>query len=340
MRDSKETAQRFDEISVMHTMAMTMIIAFHSVCFYGGRWQKVDAIMIPFWAKVMMFLDAIDLNMFVFISGYLYGYLYIYRNKYRHPSEVIRNKLVRLLLPYGVWGVFMVTVFPSLNSWRDMLYGVSHLWFLLMLFGVFTLTVILQLLNAQRFRFTPVLGLSLIAVGIVAWYVFWKYVNPDDFLCATRILYYFGAFMVGYLCAKLRVAWVMPGQAWVLLPVALVVMYYLVWHQPVMPYSILLLSKTVCAYAICVSLLIIFAKTTLSDRWRSVIQRIEYLSMGIYIFNQIAMDAVFLTPSLHQWFESHWVVGPFVLFLIGFFPPMCLSYVFKKYRSLAWAIGG
>ena len=103
----------------MHVLAMTMIVAFHSMCFYNGRWTKVNAIDIPIWTKVSTFLDVIDLNMFVFISGYLYGYLYIYRNKYRHPSEVIRIKAVRLLIPYCFWGVIMVVSFPW-NDWTKM----------------------------------------------------------------------------------------------------------------------------------------------------------------------------------------------------------------------------
>ena len=91
---------KFDEISIMRAMAMTMIVAFHSLCFYNGRWAKVNALDISIWHRVSTFLDVIDLNMFVFISGYLYGYLYIYKNKYRHPSEVIRIKAIRLLIPY------------------------------------------------------------------------------------------------------------------------------------------------------------------------------------------------------------------------------------------------
>ena len=89
---------------------MTMIVAFHSMCFYNGRWAKVGAIMVPFWYKTSSFLDVIDLNMFVFISGYLYGYLYIFKNKYRHPLEVIRTKAIRLLIPYFFWGIPMVFV--------------------------------------------------------------------------------------------------------------------------------------------------------------------------------------------------------------------------------------
>lgn len=166
-----EKTKRFDEISIMRVLAMTMIVAFHSMCFYNGKWLKVNAIMIPLWTKVSAFLDVIDLNMFVFISGYLYGYLYIFRNKYRHPSEVIRNKAIRLLLPYCFWGSIMAAVWPW-NTWGRLLYGIGHLWFLLMLFGVFTLTVLLQLLNNQRIRFTGRLGILLIVLGYLANYIF------------------------------------------------------------------------------------------------------------------------------------------------------------------------
>ena len=331
-------ANRFDEISIMRVLAMTMIIAYHSLCFYSGRWSYIDAINIPFWSNVAYFLNEIDLNMFVFISGYLYGYLYIFRNKYRHPSEVIHNKVRRLLLPYCLWGVFIVVVFPW-YSWRQILYGVGHVWFLLMLFWVFTITVALQLLNAQRFKFTRRLGLALIVSGFVAWYVFVKFVNPDDFLCLSRSLYYFVAFMIGYLCAKLQVGWMMPGSSFLVLPVAVVVLILLIQYRELLPYSVSKLMMSLCAYAICVSLLIILTKTTISAVTRKYVQLVERLSMGIYIFNQIAMGTVFSFPVLHEWFELHWIIGPFILFLIGFFPPMLLSYIFNGNKRLSWMIG-
>ncbi len=78
----------------------------------------------------------------------------------------------------------------------------------------------------------------------------------------------------------------------------------------------------------------------MSERTQKVVCEIERLSMGLYIFNQIAMDMVFTTPQLHQWFEVHWMLGPFVLFPIGFFPPLLLSYIFNKYKWLKWTIGG
>ena len=334
-----EKTKRFDEISIMRVMAMTMIVAFHSLCFYNGRWSKVNAIDIPIWHKISCFLDVIDLNMFVFISGYLYGYLYIYRNKYRHPSEVIRIKAIRLLIPYLFWGIPMAIIWPW-NTWSKLFYGIGHLWFLLMLFGVFTLTVILQLLNSQRVRFTRKIGISLIVIGYIAGHVFSKYVYAGEFLCINKILYYFPAFMIGYLCAKLRVAWLLPNWAYILLPFALLGLFIFVWYPLPLPYSLILLAWTVFAYVVCIDLLIILSKVTMSGLTHKMVLAIERLSMGLYIFNQIVMDIVFTIPVLHQWFEVHWIVGPFVLFPIGFFPPLLLSYLFNKYKWLRWTIGG
>ena len=333
-----EKSVRFNEISIMRVMAMTMIVAFHSLCFYNGRWVKVNAIDIPVWHKISCFLDVIDLNMFVFISGYLYGYLYIYRNKYQHPSEVIKIKARRLLIPYLFWGIPMAIVWPW-NTWSQLLYGIGHLWFLLMLFGVFTLTVIFQLLNAQRVKFTSTVGISLIVMGFISGFLFSKYVYAGEFLCINKILYYFPAFMIGYLCAKLRVAWMLPNWSYMTLPFAILGLFVFVWYPIPLPYMLVLMIRTVLAYFICIELLVILSKDTMSDRVQKVVHEVERLSMGLYIFNQIAMDIVFTTPVLHQWFETHWMIGPFVLFPIGFFPPLILSYIFNKYKWLRWTIG-
>ena len=334
-----EQNKKFEEISIMRVLAMVMIIGFHSLCFYNGRWNKVDAINIPVWFKISYFLDVIDLNMFVFISGYLYGYLYIYRNKYRHPSEVIRIKAIRLLIPYLFWGIPMAIIWPW-NTWPKLLYGIGHLWFLLMLFGVFAITVVLQLLNAQRIQFTRGIGVLLIVAGFLASFFFSKYVYPGNFLCINSMLYYFPAFMIGYLCAKLRVAWLLPNWAYIVLPFAVLGLFVSIWYPLPLPYRLILLARTILAYVICIDLLIILSKGTISDQTRKIVMEIERLSMGLYIFNQIAMDIVFTTPVLHQWFENHWMVGPFILFPIGFFPPLLLSYIFNKYTCLRWTIGG
>lgn len=333
-----DKSKRFDEISIMRVMAMTMIICYHCMCFYGGIWTYLDAIHIPFWEKAAALFHTIGLNMFVFISGYLYGYLYIYRNKYHHPYEVIRKKFLRLLLPYCFWGVMIVLLFPW-NTWAKMLYGVSHLWFLLMLFGVFTLTVVLQNLNAGKVKFTCWVDIGLFISGYGIWYVLSK-INPNDFLCVTRIMYYFLAFMVGLFFAKSRDRWLMTQTACFVLLISILVLIVSIWCRLLIPYGMIALLRSLCAYAICVCLLIILSKVSMTGLLRTSVVQVEHLSMGIYIFNQIAMDSLFSIPVLHKWFEVHWMIGPLVLFPIGFFPPYLLSYIFNKYKLLRWSIGG
>lgn len=334
-----EKTKRFNEISIMRVMAMLMIIAFHSMCFYNGRWTKVGALNIPVWHHISYFLDVLDLNMFVFISGYLYGYLYIYRNKYYPRSEVIRIKAIRLLIPYFFWGIPMAIIWPW-NTWEKLFYGIGHLWFLLMLFGVFTLAVILQIINDQKVKFNKRVGIIMIVTGCVTWLLFYMYVYSGEFLCINKILYYFPAFILGYVSAKLRLGWLLPNWSYIILPFALLALSVFVCYPIPLRFELILLVRTVCAYIICLNLLIILSKSTMSERTQNIIHTIERLSLGIYIFNQIMMDLVFTTPVLHRWFEIHWIAGPFLLFLIGFFPPMLLSYIFNRYKWLKWTIGG
>ena len=123
------------------------------------------------------------------------------------------------------------------------------------------------------------------------------------------------------------------------LPLVVLLLFVFVWYRIPLPHGFIILIRTLCVYAICIFLLIILSQTIISDRLRTIVQEVERLSMGLYIFNQISMDLVFTTPVLHQWFETHWIIGPFVLFPIGFFPPLLLSYVFNKYKLLRWTIG-
>lgn len=133
------------------------------------------------------------------------------------------------------------------------------------------------------------LGVALIIVGYVAFYLFSRYINPSDFLCLTRVLRFFPAFMIGYLCAKLQAAWLLPGWSFVFLPIAVSVLLVCICYRIPGPYFICELLVNICAYTICVALLVILTKIPVNDGVRRVVIVVEQLSMGIYIFNQIAM---------------------------------------------------
>lgn len=108
-------------------MAMMMIVAFHSMLFYNGKWWVFGGPVIPLWVKTSAFLNAIDLPMFVFISGFLFGHLYKYKHKYRDRKQFVIGKARRLLVPYLAWGLFLVYLLPPFNQLGELLTGISHL---------------------------------------------------------------------------------------------------------------------------------------------------------------------------------------------------------------------
>lgn len=332
-----KNTNKISEITIMRVLAMLMIIAFHSLCFYGGRWVDIGAIEIPFWKNFMLYLDAIDLNMFVFISGYLFGFLHLYKDKYRDNMLVLKNKSFRLLLPYVFWGILMVMFSPVSFSWKQLLYGISHLWFLLMLFGVFFLAIIASLLKVERLGYFA--EAVVLLVTFCVWYC-WNYYGICWFLCIDKVLYYFTAFLFGYFCATKKVVKHSGIKTIPLLIVSLLLLAGLIWLKPDIPNFIERLSSSFLAYIICFSFLIIFSRVHLKGLvWRIVVN-VEKWSMGIYIFNQMVMDLVLTNPVCNEWFRLHWQIGPLLLFLIGFFLPMLLASIFCRFRWLTWAIGG
>ena len=130
---------KIESISIMRVMAMFMILLFHGFYFYADNLWYFGGITIPIWDKADTFLDIIDLPMFVFISGFLFGHLFCFKGKYRDKKRFLYGKAKRLLLPYFIWGLLPIVITPSLFTWQGLLTGSGHLWFLLMLYGVFVI---------------------------------------------------------------------------------------------------------------------------------------------------------------------------------------------------------
>ncbi len=193
----------------MRVLATTMIVAYHSLLFYTGTWWQFGGVVVPLWVKCSRFLDSIDLSMFVFISGFLYGWLYIFKGKYRDRRAFIVGKTRRLLVPYLFWGVFLILIQSSDHCWEPLLTGISHLWFLLMLFWVFCLSLFLQrkaVVNGSCYQ------MCLVTVSAyLAWHMFHECSDHHFFLCLESALSYLPVFLVGFFCAVKEI-WLLPTK--------------------------------------------------------------------------------------------------------------------------------
>ena len=52
----KMKQNRIDSISIMRVLAMTMIVAFHSLLFYIGTWWHFGGLTVPIWVYLALYL--------------------------------------------------------------------------------------------------------------------------------------------------------------------------------------------------------------------------------------------------------------------------------------------
>lgn len=85
-------------VSYLRVGAMLMVIYFHCLCHFATYWNAPEGLLVPEHDALGYLLNAIDMPMFIYISGYLYAYLYFRKNKYHDNAAFLRGKARRLML--------------------------------------------------------------------------------------------------------------------------------------------------------------------------------------------------------------------------------------------------
>ena len=324
-------------ISAMRVLAMLMIISFHSLCFYTHRWWSLGGIFVPVWDKTAILLNAIDLPMFVFISGFLLGHLYI-KGKYRKWQPFLQGKAHRLLVPYLFWGIFLIITMPSLHEWFNMFTGISHLWFLLMLFEVFTITI--PMADFLCLKATKCQAIAIISGAYALFLVYHTFSEHHSFLCIDTTLNYLPAFLIGLSCAHFKTYRHMSSHlAIILFLTSLVSLTFYCYVTPPLSFYINDILLRLLGYTIVFALFSLLHYITLNNQLYKIIMHFDKLSMGIYIFNQICVNILLLAPNSVAFLNQHYRMGPAIIFAVGFFFPWLLSYIFNNSKCIKWTIG-
>lgn len=332
-----QTETRIVAVSRMRVLAMVMIVAYHSLLFYTGSWWQFHGFAVPVWVKCARFLDSLDLSMFVFISGLLFGYMYVFRNKYRNKKIFIWGKVKRLIIPYLIWGCMMILFQPSLHSWDQLLTGISHLWFLLMLFGVFCMAIILSPLFRPDFSIKA--SLCVIVLLYVIWLLYHVYTNHHFLLCIESSLSYMLPFYIGIVIAEHRVLEKSSGKLIIISSVSIVILFIYVFYVPALNEIFDNLVIRILSYTSILGILIALSRIRIPLATENIIMKIDKLSMGIYIFNQIVINYILSVPEINHYLMTNYFIGPIVIFVVSFFVPLIISFVFNSNKYLSWMIG-
>ena len=122
---------------------MTLIVVFHCYlyCCMGYKELVDPNYIVKLNVDAIGYMVSIGIPIFSMISGYLY-YMH---SQYELPKKVILiKKMKRLMIPYVFWGLLVLLVLDNDCNYRDLFYGICHLWYLEALFLVFVFVTIFK----------------------------------------------------------------------------------------------------------------------------------------------------------------------------------------------------
>lgn len=139
-----EKQERLSEIDLIRCCFIITLVMYHAFAIFSGAWSPLPGYpLCSAYAWIARFIGVWLMEVFVFISGYLFGHQVA-----RHPDSILtfRNTVIRkgrrLLLPGMIFSaLYLVWLTPLDRPFYYFAYqvinGAGHLWFLPMLFWCF-----------------------------------------------------------------------------------------------------------------------------------------------------------------------------------------------------------
>ena len=185
------------DVVVIRDILVVLLVFYHAFAIFSGGWEPVEGYpSIPFYWWLDKLSYSFLLELFVFISGFLFGYQVRVKGMGKlKAKDLLLKKFQRLILPCIVFSLLYIVVFlnikqPLLNTFYDVLNGVGHMWFLPMLFWCFVGIWIIE-----KLRLHPKLVIPLLVVAALLSF------SPIPFRIG-KAMYYLLFFYIGYYLQK------------------------------------------------------------------------------------------------------------------------------------------
>ncbi|WP_242846412.1 acyltransferase family protein [Clostridium botulinum] len=150
--------EKLTNITLLSGIAIILVILGHSGCIYAGKWNyNVIYNKSTVLKYITCYIYSFHMQLFVFLSGYLYSYGKRY-GKYKRFSEIVIKKIIRLLTPYILVGSLLVVPTQIIfkldkvekSYLKRVVYEIflahepRYLWFILMLFNIFIIFYVIE----------------------------------------------------------------------------------------------------------------------------------------------------------------------------------------------------
>lgn len=195
----KQKSFTYDFIKIITTF---LVIVAHAARMYTDVGAITPANESGLLNQLCNFIYSFHMPLFICVSGMVYGLCVDDLGKYTDKVAFIKNKALRLLIPYFFFGILYVAPTMVLLDLTDqsfvgyIIQGIllarnsRHLWFLLALFWIFLFVIFAQKLLNKIHN-----GIILLVLLIVAYY---SHLVPNTF-AINSFLYYLIFFYLGKL---------------------------------------------------------------------------------------------------------------------------------------------
>lgn len=354
MTNSSNT-RKLQNVALIRPLLIVLLVFYHAFAPYSGIWKPIPGYAdVPAYWWLDRLSYAFMLEMFVFVSGYVFGYQVRTNGEGKLAAKsLLWGKFRRLIIPSMIFSLLYVVMFqditqPAAKTVWDVINGVGHMWFLPMLFWCFVGTWLLERLHVKHaFVALLLLLVSLKPVGVKL---------PLQLDCA---MYYMVYFYTGYVLQRddIEISRInRPSVA-----VALAVLFAIAFpsltiaaEHPDLIQSILgsprvskLLSSAIFfahrqIYAsIGIAMLLSLAGIYL-DRHKlrpgSWVMTVGKLSMSIYLLQQFVLMLLYGNPAVTDSLGTYFL--PWLGVAAALTLSLLLSWLLCKTRAWRFAVGG
>lgn len=184
-------------VSIIRPILLVLLVFYHAFAIYSGAWAPIEGypkVPIYWWLDKLSY--AFMLEMFVFISGYVFGFQVRTKGVEKLKAKnLLWGKFKRLMIPCMVFSLLYILLFgnitqPIHKTLYGLVNGVGHMWFLPMLFWCFVGVWVIERLRLKAKWVIPVLVLCSVCSFL-----------PLPLRMGTA-MYYMVFFYVGYILQK------------------------------------------------------------------------------------------------------------------------------------------
>lgn len=315
-------------ISYMRVTAMLMVVALHSLCYYGN-WGFRECV-IQSYLDFSSLLNDIAMPIFMCISGYLFV-----RSIERHEQKkriFLMVKFKRLIIPYIVWGILQIILLPNRYNYRQLFFGVSHLWFLLTLFWIFLIMIFTRKYWSNfSFKYNMLLV-------IVLFFLYPLSQFSHNFLRIASVVKYLPFFVMGIMIYKNQTIKDDNIKKCIIIVSLLLMTLLKFTHVDMISEHLKYETCQMLGWIMFFLFFDIFIKKANLPQTK----RIEYIdkcSMGIYIIHHVVIIYALQIESVRVFLNNYWQIGPLVVFFISLIVSLILTVILQSNKYTNYLIG-